>query len=147
MTLPIAGFPLQVNIAPDSAGSPGTYTQLNGLNKAEFGPKQTLVDSTYFTGTGAVNRFPTLVDADVSLSGQFSPGAASNVISADTAQETLFISVGLADAYVWIQMFWTGSTHGFSIKSIVESFKISAAVAGVVEMSFSCKAVAKPAYV
>lgn len=147
MSLPQAAYPLKVSIAPDSSGSPGSYAQLNGLNKAKFGTKQTLIDSTYFTGTGAKGEFPTLRDADCQLSGHLSPGAGSGIISADTAQETLFLSVGAADAYVWVQFFWTGSSHGFSLQMIVESFDFDAAVADVIPYSCSLKANSLPVYV
>jgi len=144
---PLAAYPLVANVAPDVAGAPGTYVPINGLNKSDFGPKATLVDATYFGTTGAMNRVATLVDADLSMSGQFAPGAAANAIASDAGQNTLFTAYSSADPYVWVQVFWTGSTHGFSIKCIVESFKITDAVAGVFEWTASLKAVAKPAFV
>lgn len=147
MAAPASSYPLVVNIAPDSSGSPGSYVPVNGLNKVDFGPKNTLVDSTYFGTTGATSRFATLVDADITLSGHFIPGAAANVVSADTGQENAFISIGLADRYIWVQWFWTGVTHGFSLQAIVESAKVSGSVAGVFEFSFTIKANTKPVYV
>lgn len=151
MSLPSAAFPLLVNIAPDSSGTAGSYAPLNGLNKAKFSRKSTLIDATYFSGTsvnaGVTSRFPTLQDADISLSGHLKPGAGSGIISADTAQETLAISQGAADAFVWVQMYWTGSTHGFSIQMLVESFDIDASVGEVIPYSCSLKANALPVYV
>ncbi len=142
-----AAYPLLVNIAPDASGAPGSYVAVNGLNKVDFGPKNVLIDATYFGTPGAVNRFATLVDADITLSGQFFPGAAANVISSDAGQENAFISIGLADRYIWVQWLWTGVTHGFSLQAIVESAKVSGSVAGVFEFSFSIKACSKPVYV
>lgn len=147
-TAPEAAYPSYFAVAPDSDGSAGEYASVGGDNKWSWGPKQTLVDSTYFGGDGAMNRFPTLVDVDVDVSGHFAGlTTAEGAISDDTAQNTLFASVGLADPYVWVKLLFGGSSgHGPSVKCLVDNFKLSGAIAGVIEFSCSIKGSGLPVY-
>ena len=141
MSTPVAAFPIAVKVAPDSAGSAGSYAVVAGTNKADFGAKNTLVDATYFGGPGAMARFATLTDTDITISGQYTAPGTSGNPSSDTAQNTVMLSciATTADRFIWVQFFWDGSTHGPSLKCVADGFKISAAVAGVLEYSFTIK--------
>ena len=147
-TAPQAAYPVDIEIAPDSSGSAGSYAPLGGDNKADFGPKQTLVDSTYFGGDGSVNRTGTLFDVDITVSGHFAGSTSGSTWSDDSAQNTLLASQFAADRYVWVKMLWSGSSgHGFTVKALVESAKVTTAVAGVIEFTATIKGSAKPTLV
>jgi hypothetical protein len=145
---PTAAFPIVVEVAPDSAGSAGTYTAVGGTNNADFGMKNTLVDATYFGGNGAINRFATLMDTDISISGHYgAPGSSGNP-SSDTAQNTVMLACmsSSSDRFIWCKFLWDGSAHGPSVKAIPDSFKITGKVADVLTYSFTIKGSGLPVF-
>src|SRR5271165_6625336 len=126
MALPTAAYPLSLKVAPDSSGSAGAYAVLGTCDKASYGPKRTLIDATYFGSGGAMGRFATLADTEISASGHYEPGTGATTYSIDTGQNTILASMlpAAADAFVWFQFFWSGATHGPSLQGIVDSFKV-----------------------
>ncbi len=132
--VPAPAFPVVINVAPDNSGVAGAYAVLGGATKSSFAPKADLVDKTYFGSNGARDKFQTIRDGQIQLSGQFPlPGGA--VTSSDPGQANLFASLQLANPYVWVKIFWDGTTHGPVIRGLVADFKIEAAVAGAIDFS------------
>jgi hypothetical protein len=131
---PAAAFPVVINAAPDSGGAAGTYQIVGGVTKGSYAPKEDLVDKTYFGSNGARDKFPTIRDGQIQLSGQF-PLPAGAVTSSDPGQAVLMSAQGLADQYVWIKIYWDGTTHGPVVRGLVADFKVDFNVAGALEWS------------
>jgi hypothetical protein len=143
--VPLPAFPVVIQIAPDVTGAPGTYVPLGGTTKCSFAPKADLVDKTYFGSTGARDKFQTIRDGQIQLSGQF-PGGGAGVVSSDAAQQTLLGSLLAANPKVWVKILWDGTTHGPSVQGIVPDCKLEASVAGAIDFSATVDFTALPTY-
>jgi len=117
MTTPTAAYPRKVQIAPDSAGSAGTYADLGGQMKADLSDKMGLIDVTQLASSGQVSRLATLSDSSLKLDVLYD--------SADTAQGSLR-SGKSGRTQVWVKFFLTATT-GLVVPMYVESFDYSLA--------------------
>jgi predicted secreted protein len=127
--LALAGHAILVQVAAtDIAGS-----EVDGLTSVDFGVNADLLETTDFADTsGAKTRIAGLKDVEVTLSGDYE--------SADTGQ-ALLVSSFASGATVYVR-FGPNGTTGIKAGCKVESYKISGAIDGKVEVSFSLKATA-----
>jgi hypothetical protein len=129
----VAAYLGKVQLAPDSAGSAGTYATIGGaspgaatggVTKADLSTKVDLVDTTPLGGVGAHQRYATLVDATVTISAPLN--------TADAAQSNLIQAyAGTArGVQVWIK-FFVNATNTWTGAYLLSDLKIGADAAGV----------------
>lgn len=115
MTAASAAYPRKVQIAPDSAGSPGTYADCDLNTKLDWDSSADMVDTTDLNSAGLHKRTPVLLDNKVTLE-----------LNKDTSS-TPFTSLRsgmLARTQVWLKIYETAST-GYYFPAYVESIKSS----------------------
>lgn len=120
-----AAYLTKLQIAPDSAGSAGSYATLGGNPKADFKFKLDTKDTTPLGGTGDHTLLATLKSFTVSGSTFYD--------HADTATAT--IEAG-SRTQVWAK-FFTNATNFYSGPCLVTDLSFSDSADGVVELSFT----------
>lgn len=122
-----AAYARKVQIAPDSAGSPGSYADLELTNKLDLDEKVDNVDISQINSAGYHLRLPTLLDTGVSLDFLYDSTA--------TAQNSIR-SAKSSRAQCWVKIYLTAST-GVIIPMVVDDIKTSLDPSGANKQSVS----------
>lgn len=104
------GANTKVYFAPDSSGSPGTFTEATGIEDVDLTDSREIIDRTDFADTtGARRRLLGLRDLSATFGGQWD--------DADTGQDNA--RAGLANGtYVWMKVLWDG-TIGVQCRGLI----------------------------
>lgn len=126
----LAAYGVRVYLAADSAGSPGAYTEIDGIDNASVSDTMDALDVSDFKDqVGARKRLLAMRDATISLSG--------HIELADAAQNNLR-TYHTARTLAWVKVLFNG-TNGVSVQCWIASTNHNASVSG--KAAFSCEAV------
>lgn len=127
MAGPTAAYPRKIQIAPDSAGSAGSYADLGSQAKVSLSAKLAQIDVTQLNASGQNQRIGGLQDASIKVDCFYD--------SADTAQGSIMTAV-TTRVPVWVKVFLTATT-GIKAQCNVESADFDLDPAGANKLSVS----------
>lgn len=110
-----------------STSSGGTYTTVAQMKQAQLKFQGNNVDISKF-GDTFMSRLQGLKDASYSLNGFYDP--------TDTLGQLAIRGAWNADTVLWVKFLYDG-TNGWKQQVVVNSFDVSAAVAGVQDLSIA----------
>lgn len=140
--MPLAGHPTVIYCKATNA-TPVAGDEVNGLKSITYSPKLNLIDVTDFMDTtGNVLKIGALKDGSISVSGDFEPTDAPQVLLRTAATD---------GSSVWMTQHFnpsgTAGTKGYQVECKVSGFEIKDEVAGVIEFSASLEFTGAPVLV
>lgn len=102
MALPPPAYALKIQVAPDSAGAPGTFASPSNQLTAKMDIKGEQIDITQLNSAGYRQRIAGLIDVSGSIDGL--------IDFSDTGQTTIRTAI-LTRVPVWLKLFITATNY------------------------------------
>lgn len=127
----LAGHPVKIYLKSTNV-SPVAGDEIDGINSVKYSPSVNLLDITDFKDTsGAKKKLAGLKDGTISLSGDFEPADAPQLLAMNS----------LGSPSLWASCHFNPSgavgTKGFQVEVLVASFELGAEVDG--KVPFTCE--------